>query len=182
MNWFYVALKFFSEDQKTQLIANLTEQKFRRCDVEEQDKIIYLYSRLKFLTANEIDLVYDFTLRRFLQEENTLVYEVPKGEDFEIYVIKRPMDSYSGFLLTVREHASGELISEDPSPANEDEIQIIKVIDFDLSEGRFFKLRVCLERIDENGLASGNAVSLLGFIYVLVAQNIDSLPPDNPED
>jgi hypothetical protein len=174
MNWFYLSLKYFTQEQREYLVSILSSitSSYKECSGEEQNMIVYLFSKLFNYTLEERNLVYDFVLRRLLFECFALLYEVDKGQNFTVNIQKTDSDDWSSYLIVVRDDKTGELISSGFDVATNAEIQSILISNYNLSENTLHKLRITLE-IPIDGITQGDAISTLGYIYLLTDKNID---------
>jgi hypothetical protein len=174
MNWFYLSLKYFTQEQREYLVSILTSitNTYNQCPDEEQNMIVYLFSKLSGYDTEERDTVYDFVLRRLLFNCFALLYEVNKGESFNVAITKDDNDDWTPYIITVRDDDTGLLLSSGIDYATNEGAQYILLDNYSLSSGKFHKLRISLESIT-NGVANGDVFSTIGHIYLLTSKNVD---------
>lgn len=175
MTWFYISLKYFTQQQREYLLGVISSitANFNNCSDEEQNEIIYLFSKLPNYTETEMNIVYDFVLRRLINQSFTCLYEIRQGGNFNVEVTKPVLADWSNLFIVVRNDADGTLLSNNFTLANNNEIQYILVENFPYNDSRLYRLRITLEKDSGQGVSNGDAVSDIGYVYVISNSNID---------
>jgi hypothetical protein len=174
MNWFYLSLKYFTQQQREYLVSILTslETGFTNCVDADQNMILFLYSKIPFFSVAEKVIVYDYTLRTLLKQNYTCLYEINKGESITVRIEKDDNDNWSAYKIAVRDDDTNLLLSSGIDNATNNSLQEITVNNFPLSENKLHKLRVTLEN-ETDGVANGDVVSTIGYVYALTSKNVD---------
>jgi hypothetical protein len=174
MNWFYLSLKYFTQEQREYLVSILTSitNTYNQCPDEEQNMIMYLFSKLSGYTVEERNTVYDFVLRRLLFNCFALLYEVNKGESFNVAITKDDNDDWTPYIITIRDDDTGLLLSSGIDNATNAGVQYILLDNYSLPSGKFHKLRISLE-LSTDGVANGDVFTTIGHIYLLTSKDVD---------
>lgn len=173
MNWLFLNLKFFTDDQQALLIEHVTESAFSSLSEQTQKDIKYLFTRLSssvpVLTRSEI---FDSIISLVLRDKKFFIVNLDEGASPKLQV-EKVVDDYSGLKIVVRESITGESVGPlDQDPVNTG-LDIIRLSDLELQGNQIYKLNILLE-LPVNGIATGDAEDLIAEVYAIVNEDIDT--------
>lgn len=173
MNWLFLNLKYFTDDQQSFLIEHLTEDVFLSLEEETQKKIKYLFTKLNTsIPPVVIGEIYDALMKLVLDDEPMFILRSNEGGSFTLIVTKET-GTYSSKKIVAREFVSGDLLTTPNLSANDNSPDYLEFFDLPLRGESVYKIEFLLE-IEAAGVASGDADSLAGEAFLIVDSDIDS--------
>lgn len=166
MDWLNINLRYFTPEQRVKLVTTVTEEKFNALTEDTKTNIKYLFSRIDKTTETSVlNNIYDCVTYAMFYGEPVRVYRVNQGENFTLVIEPKPEDDYTGFDIVARDNNTNTILAQ--IPGSDEPEQPLAFINLDLEAGGFYKVRIQLED-------SGDGISLLDSIYLIVNLNIDA--------
>lgn len=154
------------------LLSLMTEQVFNRLSRDQQDAIKMLFAYLpSFLTRT--DIIYEYLSTVAINEQRAYLFIAQRGADYLIEIDKQDETDMGNYAITLRSAEDRRLLSVDDYKGSAAAVEKLPLMNLDLQAPGFYKTQVLLEHTT-NGVANGDALSLLFNMYILVTDTVDA--------
>lgn len=165
-------------DDKVGIVSIVSSEKFDNISEDIKSDIRTIFSFLDDNSSeSEITWAKELLEEIANYEQNPPIFQVYPGENFSIEIEVDSGKDFSGFNLTLRK--ADDLTALSPLDIQGDSdtnspTQQIYVNDLNLDPQTFIKALALLEEPDGNGKATGESVSLLTEVWLIIEDKIDS--------